>query len=254
MPRIWPPYVYRRRATAYRGKQTATTRGYRRASTVGAARGTARDYKQLRSRAIKQLDTYPFIRSITTLENSWGWGIDFGGAGVKANNFTAFFFTLDEVINPTEFQNLYDLYCIDKVIMTLYPGYNQQNVLDNGTHSPAIPVMIWYEDRDDDVVPTGTGQFDQIQGLKRRVFTKPIKITIKPKPLKQYYLNDTIQTSVAGVDMKKDQFINIAQYDCRHYGVKFMLDNRQSNTKTGTNLFTPTLITTEYHFRCRGVR
>lgn len=250
-------YGYLRKAIRYeRRSPQFANRKYKkkRVSSVAAAKGTAADYKQVIRRGMGQVDTYAFVREYSYLETGYGYGVDYGGVGAKANNYDAIFFILSEVINPSEFTTLFDYFCIDKVVLKFFPGYNNNDVLSTGINSPTIPLLTYYVDRDDDSVPTAETQFDQIQGIRRVPFNRPVTITLSPKPLKQYFQTDTGQTSVGGTDMKKDQFINIANNDTRHYGIKMMLDNRQSQNIAGSNSFVPTLVTIRYQFRCRGVR
>ncbi len=251
-----PKRRYRAHAVAKRGYAYTSVSGAIRGqvSRVASAKGTKKDYNQVIRQSIRQLDTYSFVRTRTDIINIQ-YGIDVGGAGLAKKEFEAYFYTLDEVINPTEFQTLFDYYCIDYVEQIWKcPWGKVSGAIAKTLNQPNPPLIAFHIDRDDDVEPTSENEFLQRQGFSSSLFDKDIKIKFRPKPLKQYFQTDTGQTSTAGTDMKKDQFINIAQYNTRHYGLKVMYDQSSSAHLLGANDYVPITLYTTYYFRCRGVR
>lgn len=140
---------------------------------------------------------------------------------------SAFVWTFANLINPSDFTSLYDRYRIDyiqvRAQLITNPDGNQfvNSALPNYTNW--YPKLWWCPDYDD-------GAQETLDELKQRAKTKCIvlqpnrmyKFGVKPAVLTQAY-----RTSLTtGYTPKWKQWIDMAQTDVPHYGIKYVVDGQ----------------------------
>ncbi len=163
----------------------------------------------------------------------------------KPESFT---FQLSDVINVSDFSNLFDQFKIDKVEMTLRwsPNdgvYNSSNNLAaTGVYNP---VLYYCKDYDDAIDISSLNNMLEIQKHKsvRLVPGKPIYITVKPAVQSMMY--KTIATTAYGP--KWDVKLNMNDDATPHMGLKIGVSKIDNN-------FGKITIDTKYYFTCYGVQ
>lgn len=223
MPRRTKPQYYRSR------------RRYKRRLHSGIHSGKAGRYKR-----IQQFGTHSFTRNtrpITySLDTTTNW---------VPNSLT---FQLSDVINVSDFTNLFDQFRIDKVVLTLrwsprastYTSTN--NMAATGIYNP---VLYYVTDHDDDsAIATQTDMLEIQKHVCRRVLPNR-KITITVKPAVQSMCYQTIASTSYGP--KWGMKLNMDDITTPLYGLKMGV------SKLGEDLGAIT-IDVKYHFTCFGVQ
>lgn len=138
-------------------------------------------------------------------------------------------FTVGSMPNISEFENLFDRYRINKVVITFKLSSNP----DNGDVANAFYPSIWYFTDYDDMATITLPAIREVQGVKRRVLqpNKEVKIVCRPKPLAAVY-NDTLTTAYS-VPRGRAPWIDLANINVPHYGLKAVFD-MEGITTTGT--------------------
>lgn len=164
-------------------------------------------------------------------------------------------FQMDDVPNVSEFQNLFDYYKLNRVLVTIkmIPNPDAQNfgqvvATNNATWYPTL----WYVVDHDDNNTVTLAQIKEFERVKHRVL-KPnseIKIMVRPTNLIQCYR--TLATTGYQIDFKK-QYLDMANLDIPHYGLKMVFDFEgiQLNSVANNYQFK---INAKYYFTCKSVR
>lgn len=152
--------------------------------------------------------------------------------------FTALTFKLSDLPDYSEFVNLYDQYCIDKVVL-----YFLNQSANNYTYTnQARGYMLIVPDYDDSTTPVSMNELLQYDNLRIKGDLKSFRMSIKPKCAKLVY------NGVSSGYSASTGFIDMAYPSVPHYGVKWGLSQVQTTNNNYYQLF----IT--YHLRFRGVR
>lgn len=165
------------------------------------------------------------------------------GNAVTGNPFSAWYGLngISNVIGSAEFSALFDQYRIDYVSFKFYLRTSP----DAQTAATAFnPRIAWYRDYDDSSAPSNFGEMLERMDTKVAVLRtdRPVTIKFKPNSLNEVYRG----VGVTSFTPVWDQWIDMAQNDVLHYGVKVAIDNF-----TNTNYFVD--IFTQVHFSCKGV-
>lgn len=134
-------------------------------------------------------------------------------------------FRISDVVNYSEFTNLFDQFMLTKVVVTLRLVTNPDAAAVTNLSAPVqitnwFP-QIWYcADYDDSNAETLDSIKERI-GVKCRVMKpdKPIRIVIRPKVLVQTYV-----TAIATGYSPKRLFVDCTQAAMPHYGLKTVID------------------------------
>lgn len=183
----------------------------------------------------KSQNVYSFIRR-TTLDSVQG-------NAVSGNPYTNWYGLngIANVIGASEFSALFDHYRIDYVSFKFYLRVSP----DAQTAATAIyPRLAWYRDTDDSTPPSNFNEM--LERMDTKITTlrpdRPVTIKFKPNCLAEMYRG----IGTTSFTPKYKQWIDMAQNDVRHYGVKVAIDNF-----TNTNYFVD--IFTRVYFSCKGV-
>lgn len=157
-------------------------------------------------------------------------------------------FQLSDVINVTDFTNLFDQFKITKVKLTLRwspraATYTSANtVAGTGVYNP---VLYYYTDHDDDDPVASQEDMLEVQRHKsvRIQPQRPIYITVKPAVQAMAY--QTALTTAYGP--KWNMKLNMDDNTAPHYGLKMGVN------KLGEDLGSIT-IDVKYYFTCYGVQ
>lgn len=166
---------------------------------------------------------------------------------------SALVFTFGDMINYSDFTSLYDRYRIDYVVVRAQLRNNPSAISvlgtsgGNATGANYYPKLWYCPDYDD-------GEQETLDALKQRSKTKcavlqpnkVIKFVVKPA-----ILNQTYRTSVTtGYAPKWGQWIDMAQTNVPHYGLKYVIDALGLDP---ANDFT-VQFEFMYHITCKDVR
>lgn len=148
--------------------------------------------------------------------------------GVDSIRFSQMF-TVGSLPSVTEFQNLFDRYRIVKAVVTFKLTSNPDNI----DTSVAFYPTLWYYVDYDDIDTVGLTFIREVQGVKRRVLqpNREVKIVVRPKPLQTVY--NTAIASGYSIPRGKSPWIDLANVDVPHYGLKTCIDFEGLQT-TGT--------------------
>lgn len=165
----------------------------------------------------------------------------------------AMVFTFNQLINYSEFETLYDRYRIDyiDVKLQLQTNPDSDHVIGNDAvinETNFYPKLWWIKDYDDSSADTLT-ELRQRAGAKYRIMKPNSEVKIRVRPA---ILNQTYRTSTTtGYAPKWRQWIDFAQVDVPHYGLKINLD---LNGRANTEQFYILRVETQFHFTCKDVR
>ena len=157
-------------------------------------------------------------------------------------------FQLSDVINVSDFINIFDQFTINSVELTIRWSPNDaiyasnNNMAATGAYNP---VLYYVSDHDDnDPIPSITDMLE-IQKHKsvRLMPGKPVIINVKPAVQAQAY--QTALTTAYGP--KWNMKLNMDDNDTPHYGLKIGVSKQSNN-------FGALTIDTKYFFTCYGVQ
>lgn len=212
-PRRKPAYR-RRRPTAYRGK---------RAPMYKSVAGSSHLFKRLGLPIeIRNQGTTPPTMSIG------GLGFQIGVAAAGSNLFTSDFgiggnFRLQDTLNFSEFQNLYDRYKIVGVkLKFMYQYATAQDQQNWNTGSPPVvplPIIDYAYDADDSKIPTSRTEVQQKGYCKTRILTanSPWKTYYTPRVDKSVFASSLTNPAYTS---EKACWIDCQNADVEHYGFK----------------------------------
>lgn len=151
-------------------------------------------------------------------------------------------FSLNQVINPTDFSNLFDRYRINYVTVKV------RLAIDPGAQIPAsarYPRIWWVHDFDDAVIPGSIAELREHANYREAALDphKPVEMKIRPSTLSLIY-----RTAVASsYEPKWNTWVDMAQTDVPHYGIKFGIDDL-------TNTAYRVTFEQRLFFECKNVR
>lgn len=162
-------------------------------------------------------------------------------------------FSLDLLPNYTEFENLYDQFKITGVRMTFTYSNNVSNLSSNtgstvAGANVALPFLYWCYDIDDNSLPSNLNEMRQYESCKSRRLDRPVKVWVKPRYLTMAYAS-AISTAYTVGDPKR--WIDIANHETPHYGVKFCLDPIFTVSDNAIGMLRCEM---KFYLLCRGVR
>lgn len=158
-------------------------------------------------------------------------------SGVSTNDYAscALTYSLDKVVNYSDFVNLFDLYKVHKVeLFVSLQSPNPDNTQGSAFIAQTYYPKLWYfNDDDDEALPSLTA-FRERQGVRYKVLmpNKIYKITCYPKIQTMTYRT---LTSTGYQAMRPNWIDANTDFNVPHYGTKLCLDmNGQSSTGYST--------------------
>lgn len=149
---------------------------------------------------------------------------------------------ISQVVNSSEFGNLYDQYRINFVVWKFWLKIDPSA---QAAGSASFPKLYWYRDYDDTTIPGSLNEIRENQRAKVVVMNpnRPVTIAFKPNTLQLVY-----QSPVASTYRPTwGQWIDAANLNTPHYGYKFGIDDL-----TNTNYRVDIEVTV--YFSCRNPR
>lgn len=138
-----------------------------------------------------------------------------------ADQHLAYQFKLDNVVNPSDFTNLYDMYRINKIVLYLE---RFRTTTGDGSAAPFNGRISVVHDYNDANPLTGEDQYLEYGNCKRYsvVGSGPIKITLYPK------INNVIENALGAANaytsMNSNRvWLNMANDEVSHFGLKIMV-------------------------------
>lgn len=138
-------------------------------------------------------------------------------------------FTLSQLASYTEFTNLFDSYKINGVKVLVRSFANTDGAL-----SFPMPWIECWNDHDNSVLPT-VALSREIMGVKHKYFSSSknvISMYVKPKPIIE---STGTTTSISAITPKYSQWIDCADSDIQHYGIKGIIHNYTLPTTNAGN-------------------
>lgn len=183
--------------------------------------------------------------SVTSLQHRFTRWYDsgtFAGNVVNAPLLQSASFALNALPNVSEFANLFDQYKITHVQLRFHLNVDPSA---QAAGSAVYPKLYYATDFDDANAPASFDDLRQHARLQVRVMNpnRPIVVNIKPAVTTLVYRGPTTSSYVP----KWRQFIDMAQTDVPHYGLKWAIDNL-----TNTNYSVK--IEGRMWFTCKDVR
>lgn len=190
-------------------------------------------------RAINKTNVHHFVRW-EPQDDPNVLSCNFGSSGVSP---TALTFSLDKVVNPSEFTQLYDQYKIKGI--KIYFDYSPD--VGGGTGATSLMPKLWIKrDYDDASTPTLTQMTESNQSrcIRFNDNRTTFSIFIRPSTLKSIYR--TSLTQAYGPEWR--QWLDCANPDIPHYGLKLLAQGLPS-----TNLGAIT-VRCKYYLAFKNVR
>jgi len=149
--------------------------------------------------------------------------------------------------NATDFQNLFDMYKIDKVDFVFSLIQNPDNTQSSVNLTDAYYPRMWYVYDADDANPIGLDAIRQVQGARYRML-KPnefVKLSVVPK-----FQSLSYKTSTSEGFRPSTGFLDIQDTDIPHFGLKVVVDFNGNNTQRTYDV----QCQARYHISCKGVQ
>lgn len=166
------------------------------------------------------------------------------GGGASYRFGAVSYFKLSNVLQNSDFTNMYDRYKINAIKLKIIPLSSQASVNGQGL----LPTMVYHTDYDDAETPTSDADVRVKQGAKEVRLDKPVSIFFRPK------IADAILGASAGTAYsvpKKAPYINMAYNTVPHYGLKMYFRNVNLSASTTTSTNTCFRVETTYYLSCR---
>lgn len=164
------------------------------------------------------------------------------GNAVNAPWLGSYTVALSDVVNSSDFTNLYDQYRLDKLIIKFYLKFDPSS---QSATTSNIPRLYWYRDLDDLTSPASLNEIRENGKCKTVPLTlyKPVTIVMKPNVLRVIY-----QSAVSSQYTPSfNQWLDMSTPTNQHYGLKFAIDDL-----TNTNYRVE--VEGTLHFSCRQSR
>lgn len=188
--------------------------------------------------------------------NSLGSSVLSINSGVQEMSFSSFF-TLADLPNVSEFVNLFDLYKINCVVVTLKltndpsatspPNTNTANY---GNYYPTV----WYSPDHDDITAQTVSQLKEYEKVKHRVLrpNQELSIKLRPTTLGQQYRTAVTTGYVANY---RKEWLDMSQTDIPHYGLKLAIDCEGITTAVVAASQLPQVkVNVKYYISCKNTR
>lgn len=233
--------IIRRTLQAYNRRRLLGARRSQRSATQNATLSTLRSsYRRSNPMSIsfanvKQIDFWRTASFTYTLNQNTGFngfgiflGWDFALGNVLGYHTGGFQWAV-QVPGTSEFQNLFDYYCIKAVKMTLYYSHNTST-----TNHPAepLPLFLITNDYDDSQGPETVTTMNERSGVRRIQMgnTNDRPPTHWCKPCAQSYVTQTDPVSGTqsqiNAAIRQVTWLNLAATQIRHSGVKLVWDTQ----------------------------
>lgn len=135
-------------------------------------------------------------------------------------------FRLSDLLDSTEFTNLFDQYRINYVDYTF--------ILKQSGASPAYPIIFWAEDHDDDAVPVVNEVLakENCRILQFGATRTMIQLRVRPNITRNVYngVTNGYERAPPGA------WVDSAVATVPHYGVKYYIQNYNTTTNPNTTL------------------
>lgn len=202
-----------------------------------AARQIARPKKRV-ARTVPRL--MPVSRQVHHFKRNFATSIIVGNvAYTPYQAFTTI--QLDQVVNASEFANLYDQYKINYVIQKYYMRVDPSA---QSASTAVYPRIFMVRDLDSSTLLSQT-EMRERSNLQIRVLTphKPVTIKYKPNCLTEAYRGPT----TTSYSPKWGQWLDMATQDIKHFGHAWNIDNF-NNTNYSLE------VETTLYFSCKNTR
>lgn len=156
-------------------------------------------------------------------------------------SYGALSFKLSDLPATSDFVNLFDEYMITKIKLQFIPTNATAQLPAITTYS--TPWFMIVVDHDDSTVPTTYDTLLQYPRCKIVSMTRGFNLTFTPKSAKMIY-----QSAVATAYGTNKSYIDMANPDVPHYGIKYALAATSYISQFSYTIFA------EYTFMCKGVR
>lgn len=176
----------------------------------------------------------------------------YGGLGGSASNFASFFrYRLSDLVNVSEFTNLYDQYKIKGIRMTFEYAHNISTA--DGSSVP-LPKLVYFRDFDDQGITTQM-ELEQREAITTRLtLNRPRTLLIKPR-FKRYVQQSDTPALSSPAETYARGWLDCGNTNIQHYGLKFALIDWPCCNALGPFPARPILrIRTEYLLAFRNVR
>lgn len=216
---------------------------YKRKAGRQIARGRKRVYRKRTARSAKLMRVSRGITSkVHSFKRLFTNPSSIIGNAVHNPYVASWTFGLNNVVNATDFSNLYDQY---RVLYVVCKYYLKIDPSAQTAATASFPRMYWYRDLDDSAPPSSLNEIRENGKCKIAVMhpNRPVTIAYKPNTLATMYLTALANT----YSPKWGQWIDMANTNVPHYGHKWAIDDL-----TNTNYRVDTEITV--YFQCRNPR
>ncbi|AUM61760.1 capsid [uncultured virus] len=202
---------------------------------VRRTRRTARPTRALAVRRRPAMRVHSFTRFDGNPYNTFG-------NAAYAPLLNSFYFSLDKVQNYGEFANLYDFYKLTHVQVRFTLNVDPSSQTATTSY---IPRLFYVIDHDDDTAPASLAEMREHDRCKVKNLNpgRTVVVNIKPAALAEMFRSGLTTTYTP----KWKQWIDMAAPNCKHYGLKWAVDNL-----TNTNYYLSTEL--KYWFSCKDVR
>lgn len=157
--------------------------------------------------------------------------------------YYALLFQLQDVPGYLEFVDLYDQYCIMKVVCTFYSVGTSQITTPSTNYVSNIITAIDY---DDATVPSTLDSLLERSGCKINSASKQsFSVTLQPRVAKEIFKTTLLTGYATG---EPGAWIDCANPDIPHYGLKIGVTEAPTNASVRWNLFI------KYYLQFRNVR
>lgn len=151
-------------------------------------------------------------------------------------------FRLNELPGVTDFTNLFDQYCITKIVLKFFPCGTEVSASEITSYT--APRITIAQDFDDITTPLTESELLEMKGHRTYQFTKPITHVIKPAINAEVYRSGI----TSSYSPKWNQWIDCATVDVPHYGIKTWCQQ-----DSGAATFRYRIFMT-FYFKMKGVR
>lgn len=229
-------------------------RRYGRRRAIRRFRRRMRRFGMRVRRPLRNVNIHSYVRMCTVKE--------IGNIGPTQSARGANSFKLSDLINPSDFTNLYDMYKINMIVVKMYLKYGPTSQ-DRGvlappypaivtTYStPALPRLYYYIDYNDDNSPASTDAVRENGRCVVKRLTNNGHVTIKWKPrVAATMFNSAVSSAYY---QRTSPWISTANPDVPHYGLKWAVEDLPIFVDSSISIV-GIIWETKYYFQCRQSR
>jgi len=243
-------------------------------SRSGTRVSRRRNFRSLRKRVVRRRYTrtkrgrvaprYSFHRwvtSLTTGVNLTNCTYDTATSILLQTNgvsscSTAFTFSLNDIPNVSEFISLFDQYLITGVMFQIKMITNPDALyIPSQSTNAALGFYptIWYAPDHDDSATLTLAQIKEFDKARHKVLypNRETNIMLRPTTLQQVYR--TAATTGYACNFKRS-WLDMAQTDIPHYGLKFVIDFEGLTMPATTDQRFQFKINAKFYFKCKNAR